>query len=157
MLNLIVDTREDKPLTFKDYLTEVKLHSDGLKAGDYTMFGADRPGDDYSIIFERKESCRELLRNLVANWDVFCKELELLSYYNTAQIVVCEADSFQYLYDRKMTQCSPSILYSRLAYAKLHYGVSCIFLRSREAAENYMFRMFSHVARALREDAMYVK
>lgn len=155
MLKIIVDTREDKPLDFLNHLGEVQIYHDNLKAGDYTLVGADLPGDDYSVIIERKESCREFLRNLVAEWDRFERELALLSRYNTAQIVVCEPDRFDWLYAQDMTKCHPSILYSRIAYAKLHYGVSCIFLKDRVAAENYIFRMFNHVDRAIKQDAIY--
>lgn len=155
-MKIIVDTREDKPLEFFAYQDTVKLYRDKLDAGDYALVGADRPGDDHSVIFERKETCRELITNLGQEWDRFLREAEILSQYKLAQIIVCQPDSFQYLYDRGLTKCSPSFLYSRITHLYFMYGVSTIFLRDREAVENYMFRMFSKLSKTLREDPLYV-
>jgi ERCC4-type nuclease len=158
-MKIIVDTREDenKFLAFSAYQDDVRLYRDKLDAGDYTIFGADRPGDDHSIIFERKENCRELITNLATHWDRFQNEMGLLARYKRAQIIVCQPDCFQYLYDNGLTKCSPSFIYSRLSHVYFNFGVSTIFLKDRDAVENYMYRMFRLTAKALREDAEYTQ
>lgn len=148
-IKIIVDTREKDALKFKDY--EVVTSIDKLEAGDYTIHCHDRPLDDNSIIIERKKNCQELVHNLVASWDVFKNELEILSTYRHKAIVVCGPNNFPYLYDRGFTKVSPSFVYCRIADVFMEYGIPTIFANSREDAENMIYRMFVK-ARKLNEE-----
>lgn len=142
-IHIIRDTKEKKPLLFNQY--DVTVGSDALKAGDYTMSGFDMPGDDNSVIVERKKDCMELCGNLGVGWEAFCNEAELLTRYNHRCIVVCGPYNFPYLYEKKYTKMSPSFIMKRLAILQLKYGLFTIFLQDRDTAEEYIFRLFNEV------------
>jgi ERCC4-type nuclease len=146
-INIIVDTRENDPLLFSLYDEEIKTHRDKLDAGDYTLFAHDMPGDDDSIIIERKANCQELVNNLGKKWEQFKAEAELLSKYKHKVILVCGPDNFNYLYDRGFTRLHPNFIYKQLNYLWINYGIQTLFLPDRDTAENYIFRSFVEVIR----------
>ena len=149
-LKIIVDTREQQPLTFAQF-EHVETGRDTLGAGDYTIVGQDMPGDDFSVIVERKKDAKELAHNLGKGWDRFLREAEILATYKVRQIVVCGPDNFHYLYDRGMTKMHPSFCYKRLTTLLVDYNISTIFLPTRELAENYIFRLFYEMSKRLRD------
>lgn len=144
-IKIICDTREQEPLKFHEY--DVSICRDKLDAGDYTIRCHDRPKDDNSIIIERKKNCQELVNNLVAAWDTFKAELEILAQYRFKAIIVCGPNNFPYIYNRGFTKISPSFAYSRLAEVYMEYGVTTIFADNRDEAENMMYRMFVRAMR----------
>lgn len=149
-MRIIRDSKEQQPWEFRDYIfndRSVVVGKDSLKAGDYTIAGYDMPGDDYSVIIERKKDCRELCGNLCKGWDRFVSEAELLVKYNYRMIVVCGPENFDYLYTRGFTQLSPNFIQSRLAYLHMKYGIVTSYFSNREMAENYVFRLFSQIIR----------
>lgn len=148
MIKILYDTREQNPLTWKNELKpyEVTLARETFECGDYTIVGHDMPGDDNSVIIERKKNSLELVGNLGTNWDRFCNELELMSKYKYKQIVVCGPDNFSFLYSRGYTKLSPSFVYKQLVHIFIYFNISTIFLNSREEAENYLYRMFVHLS-----------
>lgn len=152
-IRVICDTREQKPL-FVDpndletgrcfiageaWSEKVELHRDKLEAGDYSLFSHDLPGDDHSVIFEKKKDSLELATNLVADWDRFVSEMELLVPYKHKQIIVCKPENFGWLYDNSYIKFSPNLAHKRLAQLQYEFGVSTVFLSSRHAVENYMY------------------
>lgn len=143
-VRLMVDTREQQPLTFEDF-EDIVIWRDTLDVGDYTISGHDRPADDHSVIIERKANCKELVTNLGAEWDRFKREAEILSNYKIKQIVVCGPDNFGFLYDKKYTKLHPNFIYRQLGILLLDYGISTIFLPDRKAAESYIFRLFYNI------------
>lgn len=151
-MNLIVDTKEKSPLEFPTDYEIKKIYFDHLEAGDYTICGHDMPNDDFSIIIERKQNCTEFIRNLVAEWDRFERELQILSTYYYKQIVVCNPDNFWNLYNSGITKVHPNMAYKRIAEAYMKYGVSTIFFNSRQAATNYVYRLFVETLRLSAEN-----
>jgi ERCC4-type nuclease len=152
-IKIICDTREQKPL-FVDandlelgrsfipsefWTSKVELSRDKLDAGDYSLVAHDLPGDDYSVIFERKKDCTELASNLVTNWDRFLAEMSLLKNYKHKQIIVCKPENFHWLHEQGYIQFSPNLVYKRLALLHWEFGISTTFLGSRLAAENYIY------------------
>jgi ERCC4-type nuclease len=142
-IKIIVDTREKEPLRFSNY--ECCIGIDTLDAGDYSICGFDRPNDDESIIIERKKDCKELVSNLVQKWNVFSRELEIISKYKHKYIVVCGPNNFPFLYSRGFTQVHPSFVYSKIAEIMMNYQIPVIFASSREDAENIIYRLFKQV------------
>ncbi len=140
-LKIICDTKEQQPFTFEPY-SDVIVYRDKLDAGDYTIVGQDMPGDDHSVIIERKKSCSELLTNLGSKWEQFKAEAEKLQKYSFKQIVVHEPSNFEHLYDMELTRLSPGFVYKQLSILATDYGVHTIFLSSKQAAENYVYRLF---------------
>ena len=143
-MKIIIDTREQVPLTFAKF-EDVKTCRDKLEAGDYSISAYDMPGDDASVIIERKKDTSELVVNMVANWERFTKELEILSKYKYKQILVCAPDNIEYLYDRRLTLVHPNYFYSKLAKVYLDYGVSTMFFENRNGVEQYIYRLFNRI------------
>jgi len=139
---VIVDTREQQPLDFVSY-EEVNYGFDTLTAGDYTVAGLDLPGDDFSVIFERKKDCQELASNLVAKWDTFEKELLAMSKYQYPCIIVGKPYSFPYLYEQGFTKVHPNLFVSKLEIIQNDFRIPVLFMDSRESVERYMYRTFS--------------
>lgn len=140
---ILQDTREQDPLLFQDY--PVKIFTDTLSAGDYSLVGHDQPNDDYSIIIERKKNCSELVTNLGSKWETFIVEAERLQQYKHRQIVVCGPNNFEYLINKNYTTLSLNFIYKRLSILTIDYGIPVIFCPDRSHAENYIFRLFKHV------------
>jgi ERCC4-type nuclease len=143
-MTILFDSHEQQPLIFSLY-PDVQIQKETIKAGDYTLVGHDMPNDEDSIIIERKKDCQELVTNLVAQKDRFEKEMEILTTYKHKFIFVCAPDNFSFIYDRGFTKISPNYAYSRLADIYLKYGVSTVFFPSREATENYIYRLFKKI------------
>ena len=162
-VHIIVDTREQHPLFVNDedfgtvrpvfsslslrdeWLDKVVLHRDKLDCGDYTMYAHDLPGDDHSIVLERKKDCMELITNLVTKWDQFASEMELLRQYKHKQIIVCKPENFWWLYQQGFTAVHPNFLYKKLAVLYYDFGVPVTFLGSRMAVEAYMYSFMKDV------------
>lgn len=145
-INIIVDTRETQPLLFSTY-DDIEICRDKLDAGDYSMSGYDLPGDDNSIIIERKADCQELVTNLGSKWKQFEAEARLLSMYKHKAIIVCGPDNFEYLYTRGFTKLHPNFIYKQLSYLFINFGIPTIFMSDRENAENYIYRLLIEVRR----------
>jgi len=142
-LKLIQDTREQDPLIFDGYPVTVGI--DTLPAGDYSLVGHDQFGDDFSVIIERKANCSELIGNLGTNWERFTRELEQLSKYKFASIVVCGDNNFHYLVERNFTKLSLNFIFSQIARIQLDYNIPIIFAGNRENATNYIYRLFNQI------------
>lgn len=148
-LHIIHDTREQKPLFVDDdrWLQFIKIGRDTLSAGDYSVAGHDLPTDDDSIILERKADCVEFATNLVAKWETFQQEMEKISRYRHKQIIVCKPENFAWLYDNGFTQVHPRMFLKRISEIYLDYGVSTVFLNSRQTAARYMYSLLRNVAK----------
>ncbi len=103
------------------------------------------PGDDDSIIIERKKDSMELIANLGAEWDRFIREAEKLVKYKHRQIVVCGPDNFETLIAQGFTQLPINFIYARMAFLFIKYQIPVIFMPDTAAAENYIFRLFHKV------------
>lgn len=139
-INLIVDTREQNPLTFEKY-EDINVMSDTLECGDYTPVGFDMANDDYSLIIERKLSARELIGNIGKNWDRFQRELEKMSFYQNKFLVVCGPEEYYQLYKRKMTKLHPNFVRTRFHEIRLKYGVQIVHCNNRETAEEFIYQL----------------
>mgnify|MGYP007100055221 CR=1 FL=1 len=143
-LRIICDTKEQRPLLWKGY-DGVIVGRDSLTEGDYSIAGHDLPGDDYSIVIERKKNCNELLTNLGTKWEQFRNEAERLRPYYFKQIVVCDLPNFEHLYEQGLTKMHPGFVYRQLAILATEYDFTTTFMPSPEAAENYIFRLFTRM------------
>lgn len=142
-INIIVDSREQLPFQWvKDKYEDISIQVDTLTEGDYTIVSHDRPNDDYSIIVERKESCKELLLNIGRGWKRFVAELSKLQSYHTKCIVVCEPDVFDQLYYGGFTKMHPSFVRSRLMEVYIKYQVPVFFFPNKSQAEEFVYFMF---------------
>lgn len=139
---IIVDTREQLPLSFSKFEDHFIVERDKLDCGDYTINGHDLPNDDFSVCIERKKDCMELCQNLGTGWDRFVNEAKLLSKFKTKAIVVCSTNDFGLLYKRKWTKMHPNYINSRIQELFVRFGIPVFFLGSRENAEKYIIDIF---------------
>jgi ERCC4-type nuclease len=144
MLKIIADTREQTPLTFEGY-EDALVYRDKLDCGDYSLFSHDMPGDDHSIIVERKKDCLELCTNLGSAWDRFEKEAALLAEYKHKMILVCAPNNFESLYKMERTKMNPAFVSKQLNTLYLEYGIPTFFFYNHQQAEEFMYRMFRRV------------
>jgi ERCC4-type nuclease len=79
-LQIIVDTREQRPWTFENYNVTVKRA--GLRSGDYSL-----AGHEDQIALERK-SLDDLVQSLSHGRDRFEREVERLSALSFAAVLV---------------------------------------------------------------------
>lgn len=140
----MVDTREQQPWTWERY-ENIVTQVETLPAGDYTIVGHDMPGDDYSIVIERKKDCRELLGNIGAGWEAFQNEMEIVAQYKNKLVLVCGPDNSDWLYGKGLTKISPNFFRKRMALLQINYQVPIVFMETREAAEDYAFRLFNEI------------
>lgn len=143
-IKIIKDTREKKPFVFDQY-PEIEVHEDKLDAGDYSLYGHDMPGDDYSVVIERKQNCLELATNLGQKWDVFLKEMERLKDYKIKVLIICEKNTFYQLYKDGKTKMHPSLIRKRLLYLQIKYGVQFMFFPDVQFAEEYVAKLFKEI------------
>lgn len=147
-LRIIQDTREQSPFEWNSaQYANFEIGVDKLDYGDYSIAGYDRPGDDCSVIIERKKNCRELCSNLVAEWDRFKNELVGLSKYKHPFIIVCENYSYTWLYEQGLTRVHPHLIVKRLAEIQLDYKIPVLFFDSKGTAERFVFQTFVEVTR----------
>lgn len=93
VLRIIVDTREQKPLTpefpptYRGYTIEIERGT--LPAGDYSLAGyGGRDGEQFGITIERKADLDEIAGNLCDGRETFMREMQRLALYETAMIVI---------------------------------------------------------------------
>lgn len=111
--NITIDTREQKPLVFKDLSAKIEK----LDYGDYSCDGL--------LAVERK-SLNDLVSTLSSGFERFCREIERCRKNNGYLVVVAECDINKFL----------SFSYSRVGrFAKA--GSDFIFHRLREICRNY--------------------
>ncbi len=151
-MNIIVDTREQNPVTFSSY-EKVKIYRDTLSAADYTICGHEFPNDDNSVLFERKKDCNEFTRNIGAEWERFCIELDKMAQYKNKSILICTPDNFADLYQMEYTKLHPNFVYKRIAEIQVRYQIPVIFFDNRSKVEEYMFRAFYEILKKTEQEA----
>mgnify|MGYP001575098059 FL=1 len=133
---IIIDTREQKPYTFKGYKVVRKV----LKAGDYSM------SNRQALVLIERKSLADLYGTLTrkTNFERFIKELEKLKFAK---------------YPFLMLDCSPSHVHTGFSYSMANggavldklmriccmYGVQVIFAGNREMSERLVLSIFNAV------------
>lgn len=145
---ILFDSREQNPFLFKEY-DYIRPVRETLEVGDYTLVGHDMPGDDQSVIVERKADTKELLTNIGQKWERFLNEMKGIREYKNRMILVCGPNNIEFLYRQGLTQVHPNFFYKQLAILQIEYGVPVIFMPDRIHAESYMVRYFNHIIRLM--------
>lgn len=150
-MRILQDTREQNPLSWATF-PNIQIQVDTLPCGDYTLIGHDMPGDDHSIIIERKKNCQELVGNLGAHFDTFENEMLKMQQYKNKMILVCSDDDFADLYDKQYTRIHPNFAYKQLAVLQAKYQVPTLFLGNRLNVETFIFRVFKEILELSKAD-----
>lgn len=127
----------------------ITILSDTLDAGDYSLVGYDLPNDDDSIIIERKASVDELLGNIGTNWERFKTELEQLSKYKHAYLII-EDDMSKVLEKYESIRVSwfnisPAFIITRVSHIEMNFNVKVKFLTNRLYAQRFVLNLFKHI------------
>lgn len=134
-INILVDTREQRPYTFEVF-PNVQTISIALKSGDYSIQGyEDR------IVIERK-ALTDFLSSITRGRQRLENELTRLQPVQYKFIVV-ESEFTQLMeYASIHTQISLNSILGTVADWSMEYGVQFFFLGSRKLCENLCYRLF---------------
>lgn len=122
-LNIIVDTREQRPWEFPDHNVKVRA----LPAGDYSLAGYE---DRFAI--ERK-SLADLVGTITTGRDRFLRELRSLRRFDFAAIIV-EATWEDVEDARYMSGATPQSIVGSLLAFQMDFGVGLIMAGDAAAA-----------------------
>lgn len=131
---LIIDSRENLPWSFPD---GVRTERRGLPEGDYAMVGPTGlysiDGMERRVVLERK-SLGDFVSTVINQWIRFRKELNRLSGYDAAAIVV-EATLGDVLAHRYESRAVPAAVTGRAHAIELDHGIAVHFWGPREEAQ----------------------
>ena len=122
-LTLIVDSREQQALQFKNFPSEVR----GLRTGDYSLNGFE---DVFTV--ERK-SISDLIGSLTAGRDRFFRELDRMQSYQFKRLLIVgtrsdiEAGNYR-------SNATPKSIIASLAVIECRHGVPIAFCSTPEEA-----------------------
>ena len=125
---IVIDTREQAPWGFDCPTVRRKLD-----AGDYSVDGLEA-----AVAVERK-SLKDFVSTVIHDFPRFAAELERLSRYEAACIVV-EADLDRVLRGLAaddLRGAAPASVMGAAAHISLHYGVPVFWCGSRQAARAF--------------------
>jgi len=148
--SILVDTREQTPLTF-----DIKTSKVGLKFGDYAK------ANDYSVVIERK-SISDLISTISGGFERFHKELNRAEMANSKLLVVVDvkiakAISFNFLPHMKYSKCSPEFIFSRIRELCQSYpNVQFVFVDGRKEASNITKFALSYGSELFNYDIEYL-
>lgn len=137
--NIIIDTREKKPLIFKRETVLQKLDQ-----GDYSR------DDDQSLCIERK-SLTDFVSTLSGNYDRFLRELDGAKKERRQIVVLVELKltdclSFNHIpYYKKLIKATPVFIFHRVRSIIQNYkNVQFLFVDGRKEASLYVEKLLSY-------------
>ena len=134
-LDLLQDTREQRPFRFNRIDPRPKIETVTLPTGDYTV----KPFES-EVIIERK-SLRDLFGSLGRDRQRFEKVMERLAEFQYAAIVV-EADWQTILRNPpRFTEMNPKSIFATVVAWEQRYGVSFWMCPNRAFAEKLTYRI----------------
>jgi ERCC4-type nuclease len=133
---ILIDTREQRPYTFKDYPVNTQVAT--LKTGDYTLL--DHEND---ICIERK-SGTDFIQSITHNRKRFESEVQRMSGYEYSYII-CEWELCQiFRYTQQYTRIkSADTVLSTVFSWQQRYNVSFHFFNGRNMAERAIYKIFA--------------
>jgi ERCC4-type nuclease len=156
-LNIVCDTREQRPLPFPSTYEaggnryDIQIIRDTLPTGDYSLLGhGGRPGELFGIVIERKNSWEEIAQNLVGdNRARFHREFMRMSLFGERMVVI-EAPRSVVLSGDLRSGMNPYALLSGVDAISQHYSVpvwDCTnrheaMVRTLDALRRYQERFF---------------
>lgn len=138
-MKILVDNREQKPLTFKD----VEVVSTKLDVGDYM---AEIDGAIVPISFERK-SLGDLYGTMNAGYPRFKEEIKRAEASKTKLILVIEQSMSDVLEGYSYSECSGDTMMKKLCTLEVKYDLTFKFFNSRMEMSRYIVETFLAVER----------
>lgn len=133
-MKIIIDSREQRPLTFGCDWLRKKLH-----VGDYCASFKDDHLHD--TVFERK-SIGDLFTTLTFGYDRFRREINRAEIAKTRLIIVVEGTKEKVLKGYDHSARDPESIIKQLETIKSKYGVETIFFGNRVSMANYIHDYF---------------
>lgn len=135
-MNIVVDTREQRPYTFENY-QDVQVEAGTLETGDYSI-----PGFADQVAVERK-SLNDLIGCLKGDGRTrFEKELARARHYRLFCVVV-EAGFHQIGMKRYHSAMTPQSVFQSLAAFHVRHGIPFLFCGDRAGAEYQTYSLLS--------------
>lgn len=129
-MKIIVDSREQRPLTFG-----CDWERKGLPVADYGCSFKDN--HLHQVLFERK-SVADLYGTLTQGYDRFRRMFQKAESKNFKVIIAIEGSKEKVLAGYKHSARDPESIIKQLETINTKYGVSHIFFPSRIAMQNYI-------------------
>jgi len=137
-LQIVVDTREQTPLNFKD----VTIVKNSLNFGDYAVLGKEQ-----GIVIERK-SLPDLIGSCVAQYERFTREFQRAKDAGAYLIVLCEeslntAQNYPYIpYLRRFIKTPPEAVFHNVRELMQNFGFQFVFCDGRARAAEVAIKIF---------------
>jgi ERCC4-type nuclease len=135
-LPIVVDTREQRPWVFDP--SQVIASRAALPAGDYSLVGLET-----RVVLERK-SIGDLVQTVIHDWLRFRKELNRLSGFDVAAVVV-EGNLEQIVRHEYESDALPASVLGRINGIFLDHTIPVLFWGSSQLATDMAYR-FLHLA-----------
>ncbi len=131
-IHITIDSREQNPYEFKRCKSVRKTSIQGLKTGDYSMFGYDQ-----EIAIERK-SAQDLFGTLGKGYKRFKKEL--IRAKELAYFAIIIEESYTNIRNKKFKNSFRSTMRGHVIMKTVHtlnvkYGINVFFANDRKEAE----------------------
>lgn len=141
-LVLKIDTREQKPLLFKEGIfDEIKL--EGLPVGDYW---AELNGKELPICFERK-SLGDLFGTMGVGYERFRRELFRARENNLKVVLVIEGSMEEVVKGHKYSKMSGDAMLKKLATLYVKYNLEYVFCNTRREMARRIEDVFGAIQR----------
>lgn len=138
MIEIVTDSREQRPWEFNP--TDFRCTKKKLDSGDYSLAGFER-----EISVERK-SLGDLVGTVIGDWIRFRKELNRLSGYEFAAIVV-EADVTDLWEKRYESDADPASVWGKCNSCLIDHGIPVLWWGSRKYCQPAAERLFKLLSR----------
>ena len=146
MINIFIDTREQRPLDFNaDYIDSVKTCT--LPYGDYACKYEETR---IPVVFERK-SLADLCGTLGKGFERFRKEINRAAEDKIVLIVIIEVDLLKVIAGHKRSKMSGIGMLRTLFTLMIKYKVPFVCCKNREAMSVYISEFFYSYAKVLKE------
>lgn len=138
LIPIVVDSREQRPYLFDSSTTSVCRAA--LPAGDYSLEGFES-----KIAIERK-SLDDFVNTIIHAKDRFRAELEILSTYDYAAIVI-EANVEDLLASRFQSRANPTSLFAIYCSIVADRRIPAFFLSDRQTSQAFVQQLLSRLYR----------
>ena len=133
-MEIIIDTREQKPLEFT-----VPTIRECLPCGDYRAKFSD--GSLSEVVFERK-SINDLFSTLSSGYPRFKREIELSHELRISIIIIDEGSLRRILRGCSHSQRTPISIVYQLFTIRLRHNVETVFCQDRDEMSEYITHYF---------------
>lgn len=142
MLKLIIDSREQKPLEFRDGIFD-EVVVEGMPVGDYWAMINEK---EIPICFERK-SHGDLYGTMTSGYARFKKELEKAKAFGLTVILLIEGSMRTIAAGYEHSQFSGDSMLKKLAMLRVRYDLEYHFFNDRREMSRFIEEIFMAVKR----------